>query len=217
MSGGAGPSAPPGLPGPLPDGEAILWQGGPQARALAREAFHERLIVLYFVAAVCFVAGIAWNRGRSPTEIAVSIALTAVACLAVIGLIRVYAALVARTTVYTLTTRRIVMRIGVAWPVTFNLPHGEIAGAAFRAGPNGTGDIPFVLGGTGRLAYVHLWPHARPWRVARPEPMLRAVPDASHVAALLARSLGSGPLGRAAAARADAISSPDLAPHTAAA
>ncbi|WP_375462202.1 photosynthetic complex putative assembly protein PuhB [uncultured Enterovirga sp.] len=208
---------PRGLPGPLPEGESILWQGAPQARALARRALHERLVLLYFLGAACFVAGISWSRGRSVTEVAVALGLTALACLAVVAIIRIYAALVARTTVYTLTTRRIVMRIGVAWPITVNLPHAEIAGAAFRADPDGTGDIPVALGGEGRLAYFHLWPHARPWRVGRPEPMLRALPEVGQVAALLARSLGSGPLGRAAAARADSASAPDLARHPAAA
>lgn len=208
---------PRGLPGPLPAGESILWQGAPSARAFAREALHERLIVRYFLAAAFFVAGVAWSRGRSPAEVAVSLGLTAGACLAVVGFIRCYAALAARTTVYTLTTRRIVMRLGVAWPITVNLPHAEIAGAAFRADADGTGDIPVALGGTGRIAYFHLWPHARPWRVARPEPMLRAVPEVAQVAAILARSLGSGPLGRAATARADAASAADLARHPAAA
>ncbi|MFY8152534.1 MAG: PH domain-containing protein, partial [Hyphomicrobiales bacterium] len=30
------------------------------------------------------------------------------------------------------------------------------------------------------------WPHARPWRLARPEPTLRAIPDVERVAALQA-------------------------------
>jgi hypothetical protein len=36
-----------------------------------------------------------------------------------------------------------------------------------------------------KIAYFHLWPHARPWRLAKPEPMMRCVPDAKQVAALL--------------------------------
>ncbi|MGA2129178.1 MAG: PH domain-containing protein, partial [Xanthobacteraceae bacterium] len=34
-----------------------------------------------------------------------------------------------------------------------------------------------------------LWPHVRPWHVARPQPMLRAVPDALRVAETLARAM----------------------------
>jgi len=38
------------------------------------------------------------------------------------------------------------------------------------------------------LGYMLLWPHARPWRFARPQPMLRSVPDAQAVAAMLAEA-----------------------------
>ncbi len=42
-----------------------------------------------------------------------------------------------------------------------------------------------------------LWPHARPWKIAAAEPMLRAVPDGEAVAAKLARALAeSVPDGR---------------------
>ena len=40
----------PGLPGIPPAGEQILWQGSPGWRALARTAFHTRLIAGYFAA-----------------------------------------------------------------------------------------------------------------------------------------------------------------------
>jgi len=36
-----------------------------------------------------------------------------------------------------------------------------------------------------KIAYFHLWPHARPWRLAKPEPMMRCIPEANQVAALL--------------------------------
>ena len=37
-----------GLPEPLPPGEHILWQGAPDFRSLARNAFHVRAIGAYF-------------------------------------------------------------------------------------------------------------------------------------------------------------------------
>lgn len=195
-----------GLPGPLPEGESILWQGAPEARAFARDVLHGRLIALYFAGATVFVAGLQASQGRSPGSIAISLGLVGAACFTVLALLRVYAALVARRTVYTITTRRTVMQIGVAWQVTLNLPHAMVLGAGLKTRPDGTGDLPITLGGSGRIAYPVLWPHARPWRIARPEPMLRAVPDAAQVATILARALGGGPLGRAAAARAAAES-----------
>ena len=193
-----------GLPGPLPEGESILWQGAPEARAFTRDVLHGRLIGLYFAGAAIFVAGFQASQGRPPASIAVSLALVGGACVASLTLLRIYAALVTWSTVYTVTTRRTVMRIGIAWPITLNLPHAIVTGAGLRTRPDGTGDIPIALGGTGRIAYPILWPHARPWRLGQPEPMLRAVPEAAQVAAILSRALGSGSLGRAAAARADA-------------
>lgn len=199
---------PRGLPGPLPEGEAMLWQGSPDARAFARDVLHGRLIGLYFAGAAIVVAGLQAGQGRPPASIAVSLGLVGAAWLAVTALLRGYAALVARSSVYTITTRRTVMRIGVAWPVTLNLPHATVQGAGLKTRPDGTGDLPIALGGTGRIAYPVLWPHARPWRLARPEPMFRAVADAAQVATILARALGAGPLGRAAAARAGTASLP---------
>lgn len=199
---------PRGLPGALPEGESILWQGSPEAHAFARDVLHGRLICLYFAAAAIFVAGLQASQARPPASIAISLGLVGAACLAVLVLLRGYAALVARSSVYTITTRRTVMRIGVAWPVTLNLPHAEVLGAGLRTRPDGTGDLPIALGGPGRIAYLVLWPHARPWCLGRPEPMLRAVPDAAQVATILARTLGAGPLGRAAAARAGTASAP---------
>ena len=48
--------------------------------------------------------------------------------------------------------------------------------------------MPLTLLGAPKLGYLALWPHARPLRIARPRPMLRAVPDAASVAALVART-----------------------------
>ena len=42
---------------------------------------------------------------------------------------------------------------------------------------------------TDHIAYVHLWPHARPWHVRRTQPMLRALPDARLVASVLSAAL----------------------------
>ena len=106
----------------------------------------------------------------------------------------------ARTTVYTITNRRVVMRIGIALPVTFNLPYTQIDGAALRPYEDGTGDIPLQLRDGTRLAYFVLWPHARPWRFSRPEPMLRAVPNAAATAQLLSEALAASLTGPQAGA-----------------
>lgn len=200
----AGADTPRGLPGPLPEGERILWQGSPDPVALARGALHRRELLGYFAVAAVATAVAGWIRGRAGLDLATSLLVLAGACAAVLLLLAGFAALIARTTVYTITSRRTVMRIGIALPLTLNLPHRSLSGAGLRLDRDGTGDIPLALGDGGRIGFLHLWPHARPWHLSRPEPMLRAVPDAGKVAAILARAVGAGPLGRAAALRAEA-------------
>jgi len=91
----------------------------------------------------------------------------------------------ATTTMYTLTNRRIVMRVGIVLTVTFNLPYKSLKSADLKLYKDGTGDIPMQIGTEDKIAFFHLWPHVRPWRLAKPEPMMRCIPDAKQVATLL--------------------------------
>ncbi|MEL6547259.1 MAG: PH domain-containing protein, partial [Myxococcota bacterium] len=76
-------------------------------------------------------------------------------------------------------------RFGVALQICFNVPFKQIRSAALKVFESGHGDIPLTVGQAPVLGYIQLWPHVRPWRLARPEPMLRAVPDVACVGALL--------------------------------
>lgn len=183
-----------GLPGRLPPGERILWQGAPDWRVLARTAFHTRLIAGYFgVLAAVALAVAGGEDGYSGVAMTLGLGIAAVA------LLHLLAWGSARTTVYTLTNRRIVLRVGMAVPKCINLPLTQIAAVDLAARADGTGDLPLQLLGVPRLGYLALWPHARAWRVSRPEPMLRAVANAADVAALVARTcLAANPDGRIA-------------------
>jgi hypothetical protein len=108
---------------------------------------------------------------------------------ACVGLLIGLAWLNARATIYTITTRRVVLRFGVALPISINLPFKQLAAADLVARPEGDGDIALRLTGPGRLAYLPLWPYVRPWRVAPAQPMLRAVPKVTEVSALLAQAV----------------------------
>ena len=79
----------------------------------------------------------------------------------------------------------------IALPMTLNLPFGLVAGAGCRHFSDGSGDLALAVKPGNRIAYLHLWPHARPWHVTRPEPMMRSVPEAAEVAAVLARALSA--------------------------
>lgn len=176
----------------LPAGERVLWQGAPDWRSLARTAFHVRKLAVYFAAMLALrVAFMMADGGAIGAVLASSVDLAALA-VAAIAALYVIAWLSARTTVYAITNRRVVMRVGIALPVIVNLPLPDIAAAALKLHGDRSGDMPLQLKGDDvRLAYAVLWPHVRRWRFAHPEPMLRAVPDANAVANILAQALAA--------------------------
>ena len=172
-----------GLPGKLPEGESILWQGAPDWRTLARRTFHIKTVALYF-AALVIIRGAASVYLDGASVVAAVFAGIAVIPLALAGL-ALLAGLAwwhARTTVYSITNKRVVMRFGIAIQLAINLPFREIGSAALMKFASGHGEIPLTLTGNGRLAYLHLWPHVRPGHFKHPQPMLRCVPNAADVA-----------------------------------
>jgi len=178
---------PRGLPGPLPRGERLLWQGAPTTAGVFVRVFHARAVTLWFAAWACvFAAG-----AGSPGLAAMHAAAVLLAGAAGLLLLWVLAWLTHRTSVYTVTDRRVVLHTGIALSVTRNIPFAELESGALRAFSDGTGDIPLRLQSGLRIAYLQLWPHARPWHLSRTEPMLRSVPDAESVARLLAQALGA--------------------------
>jgi hypothetical protein len=181
----------PGLPAPLPEGETILWQGAPDWRSFARRAMRLRWVSFYFAALVVWtiVGGISDGTGLG--GIAVSalrlVALGTIAC----GILTAYAWLVARSTIYTVTTRRVVMRSGIALPLTIQIAFAMIDGAAVRDFGDGTGDVSLTLRPGQRVAYLVAWPHTRPWKFANAEPCFRGIPDVARVAQVLGRALAA--------------------------
>jgi hypothetical protein len=176
----------PGLPAQPPKGEELLWQGRPQAFALAREALKINWIAGYFVALAVW-RGWMMGDGVPATILAVMLpylAIGAVTC----AILLTIATVQARSTVYTITTARVAMRIGVALTVTLNLPFRQIGAANLALKSNGTGTIALQTLGDTRISYLVCWPHVRPWHFNRTQPALRAIPDAAAVAKILAEA-----------------------------
>jgi hypothetical protein len=178
-----------GLPEALPANEVQLWQGSPDAWLLARQALHVDLLLAYFGALLAWRGiGSAYD-GASFGQTLMALAGMLPLIVLALGLIGGIAWLMARTTVYTITNKRVVMRVGVVLSITFNLPFSQIASAGWRARGEHGGDIVLNLAGTDRIAYLHLWPHVRPWQLKRTQPMLRGLSDAAAVAQTLATAL----------------------------
>jgi hypothetical protein len=180
-----------GLPEALPAGERLLWQGAPDWRALSRRAFHTRKVAVYFAILMGWRVLIGLSDGLAIGAALGSALGLLVLALGALGLLNLFAWLSARSTVYTVTTRRLVIHCGIALPMTINLPFRRIQAAGLKTFGGGVGDIVLTLPKGQRVAYLHLWPHVRPWRFNSPEPMLRCIGDSANVAALLVRSLAA--------------------------
>lgn len=177
-----------GLPEALPAGEEILWHGKPDWRRMAVEVFGLKWVAGYFVLLFAWrtVAGAAtlpW------VDSAIAASFFLVMGLVACGFLALVAWMQAVTTVYTVTNRRVAMRIGAALTLTLNLPYRHILNAGVHHGAGGTGTIALEMSGNGdTLGYLMTWPHVRPWHVRNVQPALRCIPEVDTVAALLAEA-----------------------------
>ncbi len=173
----------------MPDGETLLWQGRPHAGTLLVRAFHLRLVAAYFAVLIAASAVSAARHGATlHAEYLVVLHRAALAAI-LFALAGLYAWAVQRSTTYSITSQRVVMSLGIALPVSLNIPFSGIDAAGLRLHRGGAGDITLrLLPGKG-LSYFLLWPHARPWHLARAEPMLRCVANAEQASRILAAAL----------------------------
>lgn len=175
-----------GLPERLPKGEHILWQGSPCWWALVKSA-----LLFWWVAGYFVFLGL-WRFvsviDQMPTMGAIAASVPIVVFgLVACGLLLLTSLIQAKATVYTLTNRRVVMRIGAALTMTINLPFTQIKSADLDLRKDGTGTIAFSTSGEMRFAYLVLWPHVRPWHF-QAKPALRCINDAKQVADLVAKA-----------------------------
>lgn len=179
----------PGLPDHLPKGETLLWQGSPEWRPLAVAAFHVRKVAVYFALLLAWDLAQAVQGGVALAEVAKHSAWLVGVAACAIAILCLLAFFYARGTIYTLTTRRIVIRSGLALPITLNLPLSLIGSASVKKAKGGTGSIALTVVKPNRVAWLVLWPNVRPWSFTNPQPMLRCLKDAGTVTPMLAAAL----------------------------
>jgi hypothetical protein len=180
------------LPGPAPVEEIVRWQGSPNWRTAALRIWHIRAAAFYF--AVLLADGVRESLGSTHAAGLArqgEIALLLIA-LGSVALLTLLAWLTGRTTTYTITDTHVMLKYGIALRATLVIPFGAIEHVAIRVNPDHTGDLALRLKRDQRILYPKLWPHVRPWTLLRAEPMLRCVPEAGAVGALLARGVGAG-------------------------
>jgi Bacterial PH domain len=181
----------PGLPEHLPQGEQLLWQGSPDAKAMALRVMHLRSVGVAFAIMAMWWGASGWHDGVSSKVVATTVGATVLSGCVALAILALCGVLMARGTVYSVTSRRLVIRHGVAMPMSINIPFSKIDSAALADGRDGIGNVSFTPHARSRTSYVALWPHARPWHVVRPEPMLRCIPNAAEVAHLVAQAMAA--------------------------
>ncbi|MFN5270009.1 MAG: photosynthetic complex putative assembly protein PuhB [Hyphomonadaceae bacterium] len=178
-----------GLPSDLPPGETILWQGEPDWTLMARRVFRVDWVAAYFVALMAWRVVDSTANGQDLATALLAAAWVAPIGIVGLGLLMGLAYLNSRTTVYTLTNRRLVMRFGAALTKAINIPYKIIDSAAVSQKADGSGDVALQLVKPNKISIVLLWPHARPGFIAQPQPALRCLRDSTKAAAVLAEGL----------------------------
>lgn len=179
-----------GLPELLPKGEVILWQGRPNWLRLTIESLNLWWVIGYFglLAAWRFLTVIDYM----PLGTAFSASIPFLFVAAFVGLLLCGVGYIqAKATLYTITNRRVVMRIGAALTLTLNLPFTKIDNAAVAKKRGGFGNIALETSGDTKFSFFVLWPHARSWYFGKPQPTLKCIPDIEKVSSILGQAAKS--------------------------
>ena len=118
-----------GLPERPPEGEVILWQGQPNWLRLTVDSLNLWWVLAYFI--FLFVWRFISVSDLMPFDQALLVSFPFLALALIVTLLLMLVGFIqAKATVYTITNKRIVMRIGAARTLTLILAFTEIAKAA---------------------------------------------------------------------------------------
>lgn len=170
-----------GVDEPLPEGEEILWSGSPEVRATTRHVVHVRVWGAYMAAMVVLV-GVSALSSLSIADTARVLVLPLLLTAVLLGAVAWLGRAVARSSTYVVTTRRVILQVGIAFPIAINIPLRLIDNAALKRFRDGSGELRLTLAPEVKLAYIALWPHVDVFRnVANPRPKLRGLADPERV------------------------------------
>ena len=177
------------LPGPLPEGEHVLWQQSPLWQPLGRRVFHTYKIALYFSVIIAWVA-VAAALGGGLGDAWRSLIWTLPPALGVVLLLGFFAWAYSRNTVYTITNKRVIIQSGLAFTTAINLPFAKLDSADMKTFSDGSGDIELTMSGP-RILYSMIWPNNRLFAIKRPRPVLWALSEPRQAAEILSQALVS--------------------------
>ncbi len=144
-----------------------------------------RKIGIYFGLMLAVQAAYLLGEGAAGGDLWRPLSVSLLTSALALGMLTGVAWFAGRTALYTLTNRRVVMRVGIVLTLTFNLPYRRIAAASLRRYGQRSLDIALQLYPQDRIGWFHLWPHQRAWHLSHPQPTLRCLADGEAVSALL--------------------------------
>ena len=168
-----------------------LWTGRPRWSSAALRIWKVWWIAAYFALLLADGARLALTGAHAHASGWRGEGVLLAVAVVVIGGLLATAAMTARTTHYTIDAHAVTLRYGMALPATLVIPFAAIEHVGVRIHRDGSGDLALRLKPGPGLIYPKLWPHARPWRLLKAEPMLRCIPDAGVAATLLCRALSA--------------------------
>ena len=176
-----------GLPERPPEGEVILWQGQPNWLRLTVDSLNLWWVLAYFI--FLFVWRFISVSDLMPIDQALLVSFPFLALALIVALLLLLIGFIqAKATVYTITNKRVVMRIGAALTLTLNLPFTEIENAAIAPSSKNFGSIAIDTKSDAKVSFLVLLAHVRAWHFKKPQPSLRCIPNATEVAKILANA-----------------------------
>ena len=170
----------------LPEDESLIWQGRPEAKAIATRAMYLWYVVAYLLGLALLRTGYLVMSDAPISEWSALLAWQLLASLFIVGVLLGLSLVYGKSTIYTLTNRRVILRTGAAVQIHVNFPLEQIASADLQVFSDGTGDIALKLENSDRLYWLLLWPNVRSWWVRPLQPLLRGLRDFELAASALA-------------------------------
>jgi hypothetical protein len=176
-----------GFPESLPTSEKVLWQGSPCAWLIAKRIFFLPHLFFYFLMFSCLALTVNSDVLTLKDLFVKFLSYMSLGMVAIFILLAI-SFLISSTTMYSITDKRVVMRIGIVLNLSLNIPFSKIETAALKAYPDKSGDISLILVPDNKIAYLHLWPHCRPWFFSSPRPRLSCLKNVEVIASCLTSS-----------------------------
>ena len=164
-----------GIAEPLPDGEVVLWSGKPDPWAYTLRLLKLHWVAVWFAGLAIWRGVEAWQEGAGAAGALLRALGQLPLAASAIGLLAGIGYLMARDTTYALTARRLVFQVGVALPITINMPLRFIDAVGIMKRSAGHSDLILTLVEGATVRTFALWPNVRTAKGGVLQPMMRDV------------------------------------------